>query len=119
MSRYFEEKGNGQRIKLTIVSPEAVAATGIEGIPVAALQSALATRGIEFVPQFGIAQIERGNVISDDGRSLDYDLLMLVPAYKVQVLRSVPALLMKITISELTTTCAFQALAACTPPVIA
>jgi sulfide:quinone oxidoreductase len=59
-----------------------VAATGIEGIPVAALQSALATRGIEFVPQFPIAQIERGNVISDDGRSLDYDLLMLVPPYK-------------------------------------
>ena len=53
VSRYFEEKGNGQRIKLTIVSPEAVAATGIEGIPVAALQNALATRGIEFVPQFG------------------------------------------------------------------
>jgi sulfide:quinone oxidoreductase len=82
LSRYFEEEGNGQRIKLTIVSPEAVAATGIEGIPVAALQSALATRGIEFVPQFPIAQIERGNVISDDGRSLDYDLLMLVPPYK-------------------------------------
>jgi hypothetical protein len=38
---------------------------------------------------------------------------------KVQVLRSGPALLMKITISELTATCAFQALAACTPPVIA
>ena len=82
VSRYFEEKGNGERIKLTIVSPEAVAATGIEGIPVAALQSALATRGIEFVPQFTIGQIERGKVISDDGRSLDYDLLMLVPPYK-------------------------------------
>ena len=82
VSRYFEEKGNGQRIKLTIVSPEAVAATGIEGIPVAALQNALATRGIEFVPQFPIARIERGKVISDDGRSLDYDLLMLVPPYK-------------------------------------
>ena len=82
VSRYFEEKGNGQRIKLTIVSPEAVAATGIEGIPVAVLQNALATRAIEFVPQFPIAQIERGNVISDDGRSLDFDLLMLVPPYK-------------------------------------
>jgi sulfide:quinone oxidoreductase len=82
VSRYFEEKGNGQRIKLTIVSPEAVAATGIEGIPVAALQNALATRAIELVPQFPIAQIERGSVISDDGRSLDYDLLMLVPPYK-------------------------------------
>ena len=82
LSRYFEEEGNGQRIKLTIVSPEAVAATGIEGIPVAALQSALATRGIEFVPQFPIGKIERGQVITDDGRSLDYDLLMLIPPYK-------------------------------------
>ncbi|HEX3252161.1 MAG TPA: FAD-dependent oxidoreductase [Pyrinomonadaceae bacterium] len=40
LSRYFEEKGNGQQIKLTIVSPEAGAATGIEGIPVASLQNA-------------------------------------------------------------------------------
>ena len=82
LSRYFEEKGYERAIKLTILSPEALEATGIEGIPVAALQSALATREIEFVRQFAISKIEEGSVVSDQGRRLEYDLLMLVPPYR-------------------------------------
>jgi sulfide:quinone oxidoreductase len=81
LARKLEERGERERVKITVVSPQTVSSElGPETS--LALQRKLDSRAIEVVQSFAIKTVQKNAVITSDGRSLDFDLLMLLPPFK-------------------------------------
>ena len=81
LSRMLEESGTRNRCEITIVSSEPVDEM-FGGIAMsAALKNALESHCIELVPNFAITQVTASSVIAKDGRTISYDLNMLVPPF--------------------------------------
>ena len=81
LARVLSERGERDRVKITLVSP------GPLGSEIAdeagnAIQRALKDRQIEFLPDFSITSVYEDAVISDGGRRLKFDLLMLLPPFR-------------------------------------
>lgn len=81
LSRLLEEKGKRDRVRITVVGPNAVgaefgAATSI------ALKRAFESRQIKFLPDFSVRTITNNSVVTSDGQSLDFNLLMLLPPFQ-------------------------------------
>jgi sulfide:quinone oxidoreductase len=82
LSRMLESRGERDRVRITIVSPDPVGSQVGESDVTAALKKALDTHGIEFVPDFPINTITDGTVRATDGRAVNFNLLLLVPPFQ-------------------------------------
>ena len=82
LSRYFKENGTPGRFKITIVSPENLAAEFGDEKMAATLSRALMKEQIEYVPNFSVKEIKSNGVIATDSRSLSSDLSMLLPPFR-------------------------------------
>ena len=82
LSRLLEERGAGERARITLVSPEPFddALAGAEAA--GTLHAALNEHHINSLPDFPISRITASDVRTDGGHSLGYDLLMLVPPFR-------------------------------------
>ena len=81
LARLLNDRGERERVRITVVSPESVASeVGEEAGN--AIQRALQKRQIEFLPDFSIESISENSVTSVDGRVLNSDLLMLFPPFR-------------------------------------
>ena len=81
LARRLEERGERERARITFISPQTI--NGELGNELGgALQRALDARGIEVVQEFAVKTVKQDEVITSDGRSLDFDLLMLLPPFK-------------------------------------
>jgi len=81
LSRELVERGKREDCTITIVSSERPDEM-FGGIPMSkVLESALDSHRIELVSDFAIAQVTRDSVIANDGRTLNYDLNMLIPPF--------------------------------------
>lgn len=82
LSRMLEERGERERTRITIVSPEPPS-DRLGGAEMAsALRSALDAHYIEFLPDFPISKVTAEHVQASDGTRMSYDLLMLVPPFR-------------------------------------
>jgi sulfide:quinone oxidoreductase len=82
LDRLLRARGERDRARITIVSPEKLGGLlGGEAIA-PALQSALDERGIEFAPDFPVSRVTKKEVWAGDGQRMDYDLLMLIPPFQ-------------------------------------
>ena len=81
LARKLEEKGERQRVRITVVSPQTIGAEVGEETN-GALGRALDARGIEVLPNFSVKTVKQDTVITSAGQSLDFDLLMLLPPFK-------------------------------------
>jgi sulfide:quinone oxidoreductase len=81
LSRLLKEHGKRDYCKITIVSSETTDEM-FGGIPMSeALKDALHSHRIELVSDFAITQVTLNSLIGKDGRSLSYDLNMLIPPF--------------------------------------
>lgn len=81
LARKLKERGESERVKITVISPQTISSeVGTEaGV---ALQRALDSRWIEVLPDFPVKTVKNDAVITSDGRLLNFDLLMLLPPFK-------------------------------------
>ena len=81
LARKLKERGESERVKITVISPQTISSeVGTEAGT--ALQQALDSHWIEVLPHFPVKTVEKDVAITDDGRLLDFDLLMLLPPFK-------------------------------------
>ncbi|HZS10496.1 MAG TPA: FAD-dependent oxidoreductase [Blastocatellia bacterium] len=81
LDRLLRERGDRDRVRITVVSPEPPGGQ-LGGTMVApALRAALDEHDIGFLPDFPIDCVGAGEVWTGKGQRLSYDLLMLVPPF--------------------------------------
>ena len=81
LSRMLQDSDRSDRCKITIVSSEGPDEM-FGGIPISqALTDTLNSRGINLVSDFPIHQVTPNSVLANDGRSLNFDLNMLIPPF--------------------------------------
>jgi sulfide:quinone oxidoreductase len=82
LDRLLRARGERDRARITIVSPEKLGVL-LGGDAIApALRDALDERGIEFAPDFPVNRVTEKEVWDDSGQRMDYDLLMLIPPFQ-------------------------------------
>ena len=81
LSRRLTERGDRERVKITVVSPDSFGAE-IGDEAATALTRALEAHQIEFLHNFPIKTVSHGFVMTELGRSLDFNLLMLLPPFR-------------------------------------
>ncbi|MGH9880456.1 MAG: NAD(P)/FAD-dependent oxidoreductase [Pyrinomonadaceae bacterium] len=79
LSRLLQERGERERAKITIVSPDPPGFQFGDGDVARALRDALDTHSIEFLPDFPIEQVTPGAVMAGNGQAITFNLLMLLP----------------------------------------
>jgi len=81
LARLLSERGERDRVKITLVSPNPLGSE-IGDEAGNAIQRVLKDRQIEFLPDFSIISVFEDAVITDRGRRLKFDLLMLLPPFR-------------------------------------
>ena len=82
LSRLVEERGERDRVQITVVSPYELGAEFEDGEAAAALEKTFAGRQIEFVPNFPVEVVTQNSVATRRGQTLNHDLLMLLPPFR-------------------------------------
>lgn len=82
LSRLFEERGERQRVRITIVSPDPPGFQFGDGDVARALRTALDDHYIEYLPDFPIEKVTPGTVLTSNGHAIKYGLLMLLPPFR-------------------------------------
>ena len=82
LSRLLQERGERERVRITIVSPDPPGLQLRDYQATSALQVACDSHSIEFVPDFPINRITPGAVTTSSGLAMNFNLLMLVPPFQ-------------------------------------
>jgi len=82
LARRLEEKGDRERVKITVVSPETVESElgDVDGAVV--LKEALAAHRIELLQNFSIESVMQNSAATNSGTAVEFDLLMLIPPFR-------------------------------------
>jgi sulfide:quinone oxidoreductase len=75
-------EGHRARARITVVAPTYPSEQPGGADLARAVRPALEAHGIEFLPDFPISEVNAELVRAEDGRELEYDLLMLVPPFE-------------------------------------
>lgn len=81
LARLLKDRGEEERVRITVVNPDAVN-TEVGEEAGDAIQRALKARQIEFLPEFSVSSISENAVTSSSGQALNFDLLMLFPPFR-------------------------------------
>ncbi len=81
LARRLDEKGERERIRITIVSPTTIESELGDVTAAAAIKKALDKHQIEFLPNLRIESLTENSAITS-GESINFDLLMLVPPFR-------------------------------------
>lgn len=79
LARLLKERGEQERVRITIVSPDPPGLQFGDGDVARALRTGLDDHNIDYLPDFPIEEVTSGAVLTVDGQSINHDLLMLVP----------------------------------------
>ena len=82
LSRLFEERGERDRIRITIVSPDTVESDLGDIGAALALKKALDIHQIETLSNFRIGSLTQDAATATDGEVINFDLLMLIPPFR-------------------------------------
>jgi sulfide:quinone oxidoreductase len=82
LSRLFEKRGEAERVRITIVSPDPPGLQFGDGDMARAMRTALDDHYIEYLPDFPIEKVTSGSVLTSNGHSINYGLLMLLPPFR-------------------------------------
>lgn len=81
LARTLEEKGERDRVKITVVSPTTIESELGDVTAAAAIEKALDDYQIEFLPNLRIESLTANSAITK-GDAINFDLLMLVPPFR-------------------------------------
>jgi sulfide:quinone oxidoreductase len=82
LARKLEEKGERDRVTITVVSPTTLESEIGDPAGAAALKKQLDAYQIEFLPDFSIESLTQNSAITKNGDAIDFNLLMLVPPFR-------------------------------------
>jgi sulfide:quinone oxidoreductase len=82
LARLIEERGERDRVRVTVVTPNTVESEIGDGVGAIALKQALAKHQIEVLPQFPIQLVTQNSAITNNGDGIHFNLLMLVPPFR-------------------------------------
>jgi sulfide:quinone oxidoreductase len=82
LSRMLEEKGERERVSITVVSPNEFGSEFGDGDATLTLQKTFTDRQIQIVSNFPIESVTQNAVATRDGRTIGHDLLMLLPPFR-------------------------------------
>jgi sulfide:quinone oxidoreductase len=82
LSHLLEDRGERDRVRITVVSPWELGAELADADAASALEKTFAAREIEFVSNFPIEVVTANTVATASGRTIDHDLLMLLPPFR-------------------------------------
>ena len=82
LSRLLEERGERDRIRITIVSPDTVESELGDVGGALALRKALADHQIETLSNFHIGSLTQNSATTTSGEAVNFNLLMLVPPFR-------------------------------------
>ena len=82
LSRLLQERGERERVRITVVSPDPPDLQLDDPQATIALEIAFASHGIELVADFPINRLTPGAAITSNGLVMNFDLLMLVPPFQ-------------------------------------
>jgi len=82
LARRLEEKGERERVRITVVSPTTLESEIVDPAGAAALKKALEAHQIEFLPNLSIHSLTQDSAVTKSGEAIDFDLLMLVPPFR-------------------------------------
>lgn len=82
LSRFLEERGTRNQVKITIISPDPPGPMLQDPAVSAALENAIHTHGIRYVADFPVSQILPGAVMTRSGLEMTGNLLVLVPPFE-------------------------------------
>jgi sulfide:quinone oxidoreductase len=82
LSHLLEDRGERDRVRITVVSPWELGAELADADAASALEKTFAARQIEFVSNFPIEVVTANTVATASGRTIDHDLLMLLPPFR-------------------------------------
>lgn len=81
LARRLEEKGERERVKITVVSPTTLDSELGDVTAASAIKEALDAHQIEFLPNLRIESLTESFAITK-GNAINFDLLMLVPPFR-------------------------------------
>lgn len=81
LSRSLQERGERERARITIVSPDPPGFQFGDAQVARALRTALDEHNIEYLPDFPIDKVTPGTVLTSNGHAINYSLLMLLPPF--------------------------------------
>jgi len=82
LAKRLEENNERERVRITIVSPDAIGSEFGDSDVGIKLQKALDRHQIEFLPDFPIEKVTEHAAMSENGRAINFDLLMLMPPFR-------------------------------------
>jgi sulfide:quinone oxidoreductase len=81
LARQLEDRGERERVRITVVQPDSVDSTLGERADIA-LNKALAAHQIDVLHDFPIQRVTANSALTSDGDAVNFDLLMLVPPFR-------------------------------------
>jgi len=82
LARRLEEKGERDRVRITVVSPTTLESEIGDIAGAVALKKQLDAHQIEFLPDRSIESLTQNSAITKSGEAIDFNLLMLVPPFR-------------------------------------
>lgn len=82
LSRLLEDRGERERVQITVVSPHELGSEFGDREAAIALEKAFTARQIEFVPNFPVEVVTQNSVATRTGHTINHDLLMLLPPFR-------------------------------------
>src|SRR5215213_5819504 len=82
LARRLEEKGERERVRITVVSPTTLESELGDVAAAATLKKALDKHQIEFLPNLSIESLTQDSATTKSREAIDFDLLMLVPPFR-------------------------------------
>jgi sulfide:quinone oxidoreductase len=82
LARRLEEKGERDRVRITVVSPTTLESEIMDPAGAAALGKALEAHQIEFLSNLSIDSLTHDSAITNTRDAIAFDLLMLVPPFR-------------------------------------
>lgn len=82
LSSWLKEHNDPESVRITVVSPTTIESEFGDDKMAAIIRQALIRQGIEVLSNFPISKVGSSVVSTDDGRDLDYKLLMLLPPFR-------------------------------------
>jgi len=82
LARLLDERGERDRARITIVSPDPPGLHLEDSDVSIALRNALAAHDIEFRPDFPIDRVTPGAAATSNGQGINFNLLMLLPPFQ-------------------------------------
>ncbi len=82
LSRLFEGRGERDRIRITVVSPDTVESDLGDFAGALALRKALDVHQIETLSNFRVGSLTQNSATATSGEVIDFNLLMLIPPFR-------------------------------------